>query len=185
MIPSNINIRQKLYENVIFFFFFCLFLPSDVLQRVKAAVKIYSLIHIAEAFAVSVQVSYSPCSAFFSLSNFLNLNPSTQAVTSGIVRGAGKQAVGAVCNFVGFYIIGLPIGASLMFLFKMGFVGEQCSSVLPKIQCFPAFFFVLHFYITTMDGIQINGLFISCCRDVDRLLNFWFCASCIFRNISL
>lgn len=142
-----------------FFFFFCLFLPSDVLQRVKAAVKIYSLIHIAEAFAVSVQVSYSSCSALFPLSNFFNLNPSPQAVTSGIVRGAGKQTVGAVCNFVGFYIIGLPIGASLMFPFKMGFVGEPCSSVLPKIHCFPASFFVLHFYITTLDGIQINGLF--------------------------
>lgn len=33
-----------------------LFLPGDVLQRVKAVMKFYSLVHIAEAFAVSVQV---------------------------------------------------------------------------------------------------------------------------------
>uniref|UniRef100_H3CJD9 Multidrug and toxin extrusion protein n=1 Tax=Tetraodon nigroviridis TaxID=99883 RepID=H3CJD9_TETNG len=69
---------------------------NEVLQRVNSVMKMYGLIHIADAFA---------------------------AVTGGIVRGVGKQTVGAVCNLVGFYIVGLPIGASLMFCVKMGIVG--------------------------------------------------------------
>uniref|UniRef100_A0A3Q1C065 Multidrug and toxin extrusion protein n=1 Tax=Amphiprion ocellaris TaxID=80972 RepID=A0A3Q1C065_AMPOC len=44
-------------------------------------------------------------------------------VTGGVLRGAGKQTIGAMCNLVGYYIIGLPIGVSLMFAAKMGVVG--------------------------------------------------------------
>lgn len=46
-------------------------------------------------------------------------------MTAGIVRGAGKQMIGAVCNLVGFYFIGFPIGLSLMFPVKMGIFGED------------------------------------------------------------
>uniref|UniRef100_A0A671Y2U8 Multidrug and toxin extrusion protein n=1 Tax=Sparus aurata TaxID=8175 RepID=A0A671Y2U8_SPAAU len=45
------------------------------------------------------------------------------AVTGGILRGAGKQRIGAICNLVGYYCIGIPIGLSLMFAAKMGIVG--------------------------------------------------------------
>ncbi|TWW74686.1 Multidrug and toxin extrusion protein 1 [Takifugu flavidus] len=81
---------------------------KEILRRVEAVMKMYGLIHIAEAFA---------------------------AVTGGIVRGAGKQTVGAVCNLVGFYVIGLPIGASLMFPVKMGIVGEPHCSFSPTTHC--------------------------------------------------
>uniref|UniRef100_A0A8C4S6T5 Multidrug and toxin extrusion protein n=1 Tax=Erpetoichthys calabaricus TaxID=27687 RepID=A0A8C4S6T5_ERPCA len=40
---------------------------------------------------------------------------------NGIVKGAGKQKIGAICNLTGYYIIGLPIGVSLMFAAHMGF----------------------------------------------------------------
>lgn len=107
-------------------------------------------------------------------------------MTGGIVRGVGKQTVGAVCNLVGFYIIGLPIGVSLMFSVKMGIVGEPHSSVSAKVDCIPAWFSVLHIqYMNTLNRIHTNGFFISCCRAVDRLLNFCRCASCIFHNISV
>lgn len=46
-------------------------------------------------------------------------------MTAAIVRGAGKQKVGAICNFVSFYIVGFPIGVWLMFPVKMGIVGER------------------------------------------------------------
>lgn len=42
----------------------------------------------------------------------------------GVVRGAGKQMVGAVSYLVGYYIIGLPIAVSLMFPFKMCILGK-------------------------------------------------------------
>lgn len=46
-------------------------------------------------------------------------------MTGGVVRGAGKQKVSAVCNLVSFYFIGFPIGVSLMFPAKMGIVGKD------------------------------------------------------------
>lgn len=69
---------------------------TDILQRVADIMQMYSFIHIVDAIA---------------------------GVTGGVVRGAGKQRVGAVCNLVGFYIIGLPVGVSLMFPVKMGILG--------------------------------------------------------------
>lgn len=48
-----------------------------------------------------------------------------QGVTGGVLRGAGKQMVGALINLVGHYFIGLPIGVSLMFAAKMGIIGEK------------------------------------------------------------
>ncbi|XP_027009164.1 multidrug and toxin extrusion protein 1 [Tachysurus fulvidraco] len=44
-------------------------------------------------------------------------------ITGGIVRGAGKQLLGAGCMLVGYYFVGFPIGVSLMFVLKMGIVG--------------------------------------------------------------
>ncbi|TDH16407.1 hypothetical protein EPR50_G00020460 [Perca flavescens] len=41
-------------------------------------------------------------------------------VAGGVLRGAGKQLIGALCNLVGYYFIGFPIGVSLMFAANMG-----------------------------------------------------------------
>uniref|UniRef100_A0A671TSV4 Solute carrier family 47 member 3 n=1 Tax=Sparus aurata TaxID=8175 RepID=A0A671TSV4_SPAAU len=48
---------------------------------------------------------------------------SVSAALGGVVRGAGKQKVGAICNIVGYYGIGFPIGVSLMFAAKLGIKG--------------------------------------------------------------
>uniref|UniRef100_A0A3Q4HZB2 Multidrug and toxin extrusion protein n=1 Tax=Neolamprologus brichardi TaxID=32507 RepID=A0A3Q4HZB2_NEOBR len=45
------------------------------------------------------------------------------AAVSGIIRGAGKQRVGAICNILGYYGVGFPIGVSLMFAAKLGIMG--------------------------------------------------------------
>ncbi|XP_053310830.1 multidrug and toxin extrusion protein 2-like [Spea bombifrons] len=41
----------------------------------------------------------------------------------GMLRGTGKQKFGAILNVVGYYIVGLPIGVSLMFAAKLGVIG--------------------------------------------------------------
>ncbi|XP_070699532.1 multidrug and toxin extrusion protein 1-like [Pempheris klunzingeri] len=69
---------------------------KDIVQRVADVLKLYAFTHIADSLA---------------------------GVMGGIVRGTGKQKIGAVCNLVGFYFIGFPIGVSLMFPVKMGIVG--------------------------------------------------------------
>uniref|UniRef100_I3J610 Multidrug and toxin extrusion protein n=1 Tax=Oreochromis niloticus TaxID=8128 RepID=I3J610_ORENI len=68
----------------------------DILQRVSDVMLIFSFLHLADAVA---------------------------GVAGGVVRGVGKQSVGALCNLVGYYFIGLPTGVSLMFAAKMGVVG--------------------------------------------------------------
>ncbi|XP_048413172.1 multidrug and toxin extrusion protein 1-like isoform X3 [Stegostoma tigrinum] len=44
-------------------------------------------------------------------------------VNSGVLRGTGKQRLGAIGNLVGFYLIGFPIGISLTFAAKFGIIG--------------------------------------------------------------
>ncbi|XP_040043366.2 multidrug and toxin extrusion protein 1 [Gasterosteus aculeatus] len=68
----------------------------DILKRVADVMVVFVFSHLADAVA---------------------------AVAGGVLRGAGKQLVGALCNLVGFYFIGCPIGVSLMFAANMGIVG--------------------------------------------------------------
>ncbi|KAK1157538.1 hypothetical protein AOXY_G25244 [Acipenser oxyrinchus oxyrinchus] len=51
-------------------------------------------------------------------------------VSGGIVRGVGKQKFGAICNLVGFYVVGLPVGVSFMFAMHMGIVGLWSGMLL-------------------------------------------------------
>uniref|UniRef100_A0A4W6C792 Multidrug and toxin extrusion protein n=1 Tax=Lates calcarifer TaxID=8187 RepID=A0A4W6C792_LATCA len=69
---------------------------QDILQRVADVMFIFGFMHLADAVA---------------------------GVVGGVLRGAGKQLVGALCNLVGYYFIGFPIGVSLMFAANMGIVG--------------------------------------------------------------
>uniref|UniRef100_UPI00398E7B88 multidrug and toxin extrusion protein 1-like n=1 Tax=Pristiophorus japonicus TaxID=55135 RepID=UPI00398E7B88 len=48
---------------------------------------------------------------------------SMACLNGGVLRGAGKQKLGALVNLVGFYLIGLPIGISLMFVANLGIMG--------------------------------------------------------------
>ena len=46
-----------------------------------------------------------------------------QGVMSGALRGTGRQVLGAVTNFVCYYIVGLPIGICLALLANLGVMG--------------------------------------------------------------
>uniref|UniRef100_A0A8C5LVC4 Uncharacterized protein n=1 Tax=Leptobrachium leishanense TaxID=445787 RepID=A0A8C5LVC4_9ANUR len=47
----------------------------------------------------------------------------TEGTCGGVLRGTGRQKIGAIMNAVGYYLVGLPIGISLMFAAKLGVVG--------------------------------------------------------------
>ncbi|XP_013873993.1 multidrug and toxin extrusion protein 1 [Austrofundulus limnaeus] len=68
----------------------------EILQRVSDVMVVFGFTHVADAVS---------------------------GVTGGVLRGAGKQLIGALCNLVGYYVIGFPIGVSLMFAANMGIVG--------------------------------------------------------------
>ena len=44
-------------------------------------------------------------------------------VISGSLKGSGRQYIGAVMVFIGYYIVGLPVGALLALKFNMGALG--------------------------------------------------------------
>ncbi|KNC47512.1 solute carrier family 47 [Thecamonas trahens ATCC 50062] len=54
---------------------------------------------------------------------FFQLCDGTQAVCSGVIRGTGRQAIGALANFLGYIVVGLPLGALLTFKVGLGIEG--------------------------------------------------------------
>lgn len=46
-----------------------------------------------------------------------------KCVCSGVLRGIGRQKIGAVIFGIGYYVLGLPVGAALMFAAKVGIKG--------------------------------------------------------------
>uniref|UniRef100_A0A8C8SGZ6 Multidrug and toxin extrusion protein n=1 Tax=Pelusios castaneus TaxID=367368 RepID=A0A8C8SGZ6_9SAUR len=44
-------------------------------------------------------------------------------VTSGVLRGSGKQKFGAILNAIGYYAVGLPVGIVLLFVIRIGMIG--------------------------------------------------------------
>ena len=48
---------------------------------------------------------------------------SPQIVIGGVFRGSGRQYIGAIMNFIGYYIIGLPLGITLALKVQWGILG--------------------------------------------------------------
>ncbi|XP_068606817.1 multidrug and toxin extrusion protein 1-like isoform X1 [Brachionichthys hirsutus] len=69
---------------------------QDIIRRVSLVLNVYAVSHICDSVA---------------------------AVTGGVVRGVGRQLIGALCNLIGYYFISTPIGVSLMFAAHMGILG--------------------------------------------------------------
>jgi MATE family multidrug resistance protein len=44
-------------------------------------------------------------------------------IAGGVLRGVGKQKVGAIFNLIGYYAISIPISLLLSFYFKLGVAG--------------------------------------------------------------
>uniref|UniRef100_A0A3B5M7R1 Multidrug and toxin extrusion protein n=1 Tax=Xiphophorus couchianus TaxID=32473 RepID=A0A3B5M7R1_9TELE len=73
---------------------------------------------------------------------FTHLCDAVAGVTGGVLRGAGKQLIGALCNLVGYYVIGFPIGVSLMFAAKMGIIGLWTGLTVCVLM--QSIFFLIH-----------------------------------------
>jgi MATE family multidrug resistance protein len=57
------------------------------------------------------------------LAALFQLNDALGAVGAGVLRGAGRQSIGAMVNLCGYYVFGLPLGALFAFYFHWGLLG--------------------------------------------------------------
>ncbi|XP_016528128.1 multidrug and toxin extrusion protein 1 isoform X2 [Poecilia formosa] len=78
--------------------------------------------HISYIFTYDEQIRERVAEIISFYAPFIILD-AMSAASGGIIRGAGKQRVGAICYFLGFYGIGFPIGIPLMFAAKQGIKG--------------------------------------------------------------
>ncbi|KAM5146651.1 multidrug and toxin extrusion protein 1-like isoform 1-T3 [Mantella aurantiaca] len=67
------------------------------------------------------------------------------ATCGGILRGTGKQKIGAIFHAVGNYVVCLPVAVSLMFAAKIGIIGFWVGALLCAfLQCIGFLTFVFH-----------------------------------------
>ncbi|KAM3936103.1 multidrug and toxin extrusion protein 2-like [Leptodactylus fuscus] len=62
-----------------------------------------------------------------------HLCDATNITSGGVLRGMGRQRIGAITNVIGYYVIGLPLGISLMFLVKLGVIGFWTGMLCPVV----------------------------------------------------
>ncbi|KAJ0063732.1 hypothetical protein NL108_006665, partial [Boleophthalmus pectinirostris] len=75
--------------------------------------------HISYVFTYDEQIRELVSDVMSFYAPFILLD-ATSVACGSIIRGAGKQRIGAVCYFLGYYGIGFPIGVPLMFAAKLG-----------------------------------------------------------------
>lgn len=87
-----------------------------------------------------------------------------QAAAGSIVRGLGKQKLGAIGNVFGYYAVGFPIGVSLMFAAKMGIFGRKKDRHA----------YSLHSSVSLVHLDFVNPASPFCSRSLDRPFNLRF-----------
>ncbi|XP_072320454.1 multidrug and toxin extrusion protein 1 isoform X1 [Eucyclogobius newberryi] len=100
--------------------------------------------HISYVFTYDEQIRARVSDIISFYAPFILLD-ATSVSCGSIIRGAGKQKIGAVCYFVAYYGIGFPIGVPLMFAAKLGIKGLwtglfvcvflQCSFLVVYMVC--------------------------------------------------
>uniref|UniRef100_A0A665UDT1 Multidrug and toxin extrusion protein n=1 Tax=Echeneis naucrates TaxID=173247 RepID=A0A665UDT1_ECHNA len=103
---------------------------------------------------------------------FLHLFDAIACVTGGVLRGAGKQMIGALCNLVGYYFIGFPIGVSLMFAVHMGIEGLWTGltiCVLMQTIFFITYIYKLDWNMAVKDALRRAGVQVKEEKDMVRM----------------
>ncbi|XP_012871799.1 PREDICTED: multidrug and toxin extrusion protein 2-like [Dipodomys ordii] len=69
----------------------------------------------------------------------------------GVLRGTGKQKIGAILNAIGYYVFGFPIGVSLMFAAKLGIIGLWSGLIVCVF--FQALFYLVYILTTNWSRV--------------------------------
>ncbi|XP_075054180.1 multidrug and toxin extrusion protein 2-like [Mixophyes fleayi] len=76
-------------------------------------------------------------------------------VSSGVLRGIGRQKIGAIIFAIGYYLLGLPLAAALMFAAKMGFKGLWSGMILCGV--FLSAFFSIYLLKVNWKDVSIEA----------------------------
>ncbi|XP_068122160.1 multidrug and toxin extrusion protein 2-like [Hyperolius riggenbachi] len=60
-----------------------------------------------------------------------HLCDSINVTSGGVLRGTGRQKIGAITNTIGYYCLGFPVAVSLMFIAKLGTIGLWAGLLCP------------------------------------------------------
>ncbi|XP_074451885.1 multidrug and toxin extrusion protein 1-like [Larus michahellis] len=80
---------------------------------------------------------------------------------SGVLRGIGKQKFGAILNAVSYYGVGLPLGAVLLFVARIGVIGLWLSmlvSVFILCTCFIAYIYRMDWRMAAEEAQRRAGV---------------------------
>ncbi|KAG8451760.1 hypothetical protein GDO86_003815 [Hymenochirus boettgeri] len=100
----------------------------DISGLVSQVIPIYILFHIFESIA---------------------------CVSCGVLRGTGRQKIGAIINIISYYLIGLPVAAALMFAANVGIKGLWSAMVL--VGFFLATFFIVYLLRLNWKDVCLEG----------------------------
>nr|XP_040031564.1 multidrug and toxin extrusion protein 1 isoform X2 [Gasterosteus aculeatus aculeatus] len=78
--------------------------------------------HISYVFTYDKKIQERVADVMVLYAPFVILD-AISAAAGGIIRGAGKQRIGAIVNILGYYGVAFPVGVPLMFAAKMGITG--------------------------------------------------------------
>lgn len=70
------------------------------------------------------------CAAILPVAAAFQIFDGAQVIASGILRGAGDTRPAAVCNFIGYYVLGVPVGFVLAVRLGYGLVGVWAGLVV-------------------------------------------------------
>ncbi|XP_028274918.1 multidrug and toxin extrusion protein 1 [Parambassis ranga] len=108
--------------------------------------------HISYVFTYDEQIRERVADVIAFYAPFVLLD-AVSAASSGIIRGAGIQKVGAICNILGYYGVGFPLGVPLMFAAKLGITGLWTGLfTCVALQCS-----FLIFYLIRMDWKKVTA----------------------------
>lgn len=86
--------------------------------------KKWGLIFTSDEAVVSLVSDVIPLLSMFEIFDCLG------AIVSGILRGQGRQAVGAIVNIPSYYLVGIPVGLALTFTRDYGLFGIWLGMML-------------------------------------------------------
>ncbi|KAM4047045.1 multidrug and toxin extrusion protein 2-like isoform 1-T1 [Anomaloglossus baeobatrachus] len=76
-------------------------------------------------------------------------------VSSGVLRGIGRQKIGAIIFAIGYYMLGLPVAAAVMFAAKQGIKGLWYGMILCGV--FLSAFFTIYLFRVNWKDIAIEA----------------------------